>query len=70
MLKTVEKTLAVPSRLQKVNGWSCSCWLWQPQRLRCDCLSNSCIPVVLNRDSEGCIRPPGTLCAVLSSFSL
>ena len=30
MLKTVEKTLAVPNRLQKVNGCSCSSLLWHP----------------------------------------
>jgi len=34
--------LAVPNRLQKINGWSCSSQLWHLRRLSCDCLSNSC----------------------------
>jgi len=70
MLKTVEKMLAVPNRLQKVNGWSCSSRLWHPCRLGCDCLPNSCKSVVLNLGSEGCIRLPGTLCAALGSLSI
>ena len=40
--------LAVPNRLQKVSGWSCSSRLWHPRRLGCDCVLNSCRPVVLN----------------------
>jgi len=47
MLKTVEKMLAVPNRLQKANGWSYSSRLWNPRQLGCDYLSNSCRPVVL-----------------------
>jgi len=70
MLKTVEKMLAVPNRLQKVNGWFCSSRLWHPCRLGCDCLSNSCRPVVLNPGSIGRIRLPGTLCVALSSLSI
>jgi len=70
MLKTVEKMLAVPNRLQKVNGWSCSSWLWHPRRLGCDCLPNSCRPVVLKPGSEGRIRLPSTLCAAFSSLSI
>jgi len=53
MLKTVEKMLAVPNRLQKVNGCSCSSRPWHLRRFGCDCLSNSCRPVVLNSGSEG-----------------
>jgi len=41
-----------------------------PRRLGCDCLSNSCRPVVLNPSSEGRIRLPGTLCVALSSLSI
>jgi len=55
MLKTFEKMLAVPNSLQKVNGWSCSSRLWHPRQFSCDCLSNSCRPV-LNPGSEGRIR--------------
>jgi len=70
MLKTVEKMVAAPNRLQKVNGWSCSFQLWHPRQLGCDCLSNSRRPVVLNLNSEGCIRLQGTLRAALSSISI
>jgi len=45
--------LAVPNPLLKVKCWSCSCLLWHPRRLGCDCLSNSCRPVVFNPSSEG-----------------
>jgi len=38
---SVEKLLAVPNRLQRVNGLSWSSQLWQPRRLDCDRLSNS-----------------------------
>jgi len=68
MLKTVENMLAVPNRLQKVNGCFCTSRLWHPRRLSSDCLSSSCRPVVLNSGSEGHIRLPGTLCAALSSL--
>jgi len=70
MLKTVEKMLAVPNRMQKLNGWSCSSRLWHPCQLGCDCLSTSCRPVVLNPSSEGRIRLPGTLSAALSCLSI
>jgi len=40
----VEKMLAVPNRLQKVNGWSCSSKMCHPPRLGCDYLSNWCRP--------------------------
>jgi len=70
MLKTVEKMLAVSNRLQKVNGWCCSFRLWHPRWLGCDCLSNSCRPVVLYPGSEGRIQLPGTLCAALGSLSI
>jgi len=70
ILKTVEKMLAAPNRLQKVNGWSCSFQVWHPRRLGCDCLSNSCRPVVLNPGAEGRIRLPGTLCAALICLSI
>jgi len=42
MLKVIEKLLAVPNRLQKVNSWSCSSRLWHPHQLGCGCLSSSC----------------------------
>jgi len=48
MLKNVENVQPVPNRMQKVNGWSCTSWLWRPRQLGCVCLSNSCRPVVLN----------------------
>jgi len=70
MLKTVEKMLAVPNRLQKVNGLSSSYRLWHHRQLGCDCLFNSCAPVFLNPDSESRIWLPGTLCAALSSLSI
>ena len=70
MLKTVEKMLAVRNCLQKANGCSWSSRLWRLRRLGCDCLSNSCRPVVLNLGSEGRIRLPSTLCAALSSLSI
>jgi len=60
----------VQNRLQKVNGWSCTFWLWHPRQLGCDCLSNSCRPVVLNPGSEGRIRLPRTLCEAISSLSM
>jgi len=62
--------LAVPNGLQKVNGWSCSSRLWHPRRLGCDCLSNSCRPMVLNPGSENRIGLPGTLCVTLSCLSI
>jgi len=40
------------------------------RRLGCDCLSNSCRPVVLNHGSEGRIRLLSTLCAAFSSLSI
>ena len=70
MLKTVEKMLAVLNRLQKVNGWSCSSRMWHPRQLGCDCLSNSCRPVILKPGSEGRIQLPSTLRAALSSLSI
>jgi len=48
MLKNVENMQAVPNRVQKINGWSCSSWLWHPRQLGCDCPSNWCKLVVLN----------------------
>jgi len=45
----VEKMLAVPNRLQKVSGCSCSSQTWHPPRLGCDCLSNSYRPGVAKR---------------------
>jgi len=68
MLKTVEKMLAVPNRLQKVNGWSWGSRLWHPRRLGCDCLSNSCKSVVLNPGSEGRIRLPTPFVRPLAVF--
>ena len=47
MLKNVGNIQPVPNRMHKVNGWSCTSWLWHPRQLACDCLSNSCRPVVL-----------------------
>jgi len=48
MLKTVVNMQPVPNCMQKVNGWSCTSWLWHPRQLGCDCLSNSCRPMILN----------------------
>jgi len=70
MLKTVENMQPVPNRLQEVSGWSYISRQWHPRWLGCDCLSNSCRPVVLNPGSEGHIRFPGTLYAALSSLSI
>jgi len=47
----VLKWLVVPNRPQKVNCWSCSSRLRHPHRLRCRCLSNSWIPVVLKHSA-------------------
>jgi len=61
--------LAVPNRLEKVNGWSCTSRLWH--------LVDSAVtvypihvPVVLNSGSEGRIWFPATLCVALNSLSI
>jgi len=59
---TVEKMLAVPNRLQKANGWSCSSQLWHPHLLGCNCLSNSCRPGLHNT------RPAKAFLAARDSF--
>ena len=51
-------------------GWSCSSQLWYPRRLRCDCLSNSCIVEVnyeKERDNTHPIRSPT---ATVNGFDL
>jgi len=65
---TSDSATLVPNCLQKVNSWSCSSLLWHPRRLSCDCLSNSCRPLVLNSGSENRIWLADTLCAALSSL--
>jgi len=70
MLKTVEKMLAVPNRLQKVYGWFCSSRLWHSCRLGCDCLFNSCRPKWLSTpDLRAAFGSQAPLCGPQQSFN-